>query len=424
MSKREKSADPTTGYTDMQWFMHGQRNVAFFGAFTRRDLSAADLLAAARGLVHLAPQLRGGMPGAVGEPLPDDLLARLIQSDAVDSLEGFPDRWFDSGAAMFAEPQLPFFRLRYAAARTPSADCRHGFLLVQVAHALVEGADSALLSRSQSAAHPHTQSEEPTPPLVKAAARAIGAVLASLHLIAGNLVAIRPGPYAYASRVYPRDLFSGFARALGVRQRALFYALAMQTVFDVDGPRRRRAISSTYSVIDEGGGAGRDSFMRMRMLFAVFHPAGDFAAFARGVDLELARSEAKESGFNSQMNAGGIRAHRALSRVLPFAYPPKLFQFMPYDVVLGLIPPHRLAGAHARFDGTGLCRGRARGLKRLCYRSQPALRKFQFLYSGQALAPDFAARCGARAAHLPFICGALGRLVRSSHGLTSWLKRG
>jgi hypothetical protein len=335
-----RTPDPTAGFTDLQWFMYGQRNVAFFGAFTRRDLSAADLLAAARGLVELAPQLCPGGP----EALPDELLARLIYREPVDSLEGFPDRWFDSGAAIFAEPGLPLFRLRYASARTPSADGRHGFLLVQVAHALVEGADSALLSRSQSAAHPRAQSARPTPPLIKVAATGIGAALASLHLIAGNFATIRPGPYAYASRVYPRAIFSGIARDFGVRRRALFYALAMHTLFDVDGPGARRAISSTYSVIDEGG-AGRDSFMRMRMLFAVFHPAGDFAAFARAVNRALSRSEAKESGFNSEMNAGGIRAHRALSRVLPFAYPPKLFQFMPYDVVLGLIPPHRLSGS-------------------------------------------------------------------------------
>jgi hypothetical protein len=342
----QRPSDPAAGFTDMQWFMYGQRNVAFFGAYARRPLSAVDLLAAARALVELAPQLRTGYIGAtLGPPLADDLLIRLIHQESVENLDGFPDRWIDAGAPIYADPTLPLFRLRYAAARTPSADGRHGFLLVQVAHALVEGADSALLSRSRSAAHPHAASPRRTPPLVKAAATALGGVLASLHLLAGNLLTIRPGPYAYASRAVPRQALADFARACGVRQRALFYALAMHTRFDIDGPHSRRAISSTYSAIDDGGGADRDSFMRMRMLFAVFHPTGDFAAFARAVDAELARSEARESGFNAELNAGGIRAHRALSRALPFAYRPKLFQFMPYDVVLGLIPPHRLTGA-------------------------------------------------------------------------------
>jgi hypothetical protein len=66
------------------------------------------------------------------------------------------------------------------------------------------------------------------------------------------------------------------------------------------------------------------------------------------VDAQLTEVESKESGFNDAMNAEGIRLHRALSRIVPFAYTPKLFQFMPYDIVIGLIPPHRLGGGLTR----------------------------------------------------------------------------
>ena len=52
--------------------------------------------------------------------------------------------------------------------------------------------------------------------------------------------------------------------------------------------------------------------------------------------------------FNDAMNAQGIHIHRKLSRLLPFAYTPRLFQFMPYDVIIGLIPPHRLGGPLTR----------------------------------------------------------------------------
>ena len=140
--------DPTAGFTDMQWYMYRQRNVAFFAAFTSRVFSADDLLAAARGLIALAPQLSAGF----GD-LSDDLLRRLIYRESVADLDGLPDRWIDRGEAVFADPALPLFRIRYAAAETPT-DGRGGFLLVQVSHALVEGADSALLARSQSAVHP------------------------------------------------------------------------------------------------------------------------------------------------------------------------------------------------------------------------------------------------------------------------------
>ena len=328
-------ADLTAGFTDMQWYMYRQRNVAFFGAFTTRPFADADLLAAARGLVERAPQLALGFPGGIA----DSILTRTIYKESVPTLDGLPDRWLDDGAAIFADPTLPLFRLRYADAASPT-EGRAGFLLVQVAHALVEGADSALLSRSQSAAHPTSRSAHRTPPLVKAAATGLGAGLAALHLIAGNLIELRPGPYRAATRVYPREIFSRLARRHGVRQRALLFALVLATLFD---PGQRR-ISSTYSSIDDGGGADRDPYMRMRMRFAVFDNDADFPSLVRAVDARLAEAEAKESGFNAELNAGGLRVHRRLSRLLPVAYTPRVFRMMPFDVVLGLIPPHRLTG--------------------------------------------------------------------------------
>ena len=128
--------DPTAGFTDMQWYMYRQRNVAFFAAFTSRAFTDGDLLAAARALVELAPQLTAGF-GAVS----DALLRRLIHRESVATLDGFPDRWIDRGEAIFADPALPLFRIRHAAGMA-SSDGRAGFLLVQVSHALVEGAAS------------------------------------------------------------------------------------------------------------------------------------------------------------------------------------------------------------------------------------------------------------------------------------------
>jgi hypothetical protein len=334
-------ADPTVNFTDMQWYMYRQRNVAFFGVFTSRAFSADDLLAAARSLVVLAPQLSAGF----GE-LSDDQLRRHIYKESVVTLDGFPDRWIDRGDEIFAAPSLPLFRIRYAAADQPAVDGPAGFLLIQVSHALVEGADSALLARSRSAAHPVAQSERHAAPLVRAAATGLGALLASLHLLAGNLVTVRPGPFRYASRVYPRVLFTSLARQYGVRQRALFFALVMHTLFDAGTGKRK--LTSTYSVIDDGGGADRDAFMRMRMRFASFANRDTFGDYVRAVDAQLTEVESKESGFNDAMNAEGIRLHRALSRIVPFAYTPKLFQFMPYDIVIGLIPPHRLGGGLTR----------------------------------------------------------------------------
>jgi hypothetical protein len=341
-----RATDPTQTFTDMQWYMYRQRNVAFFAAFTSRLLTADDLLAAARGLLDLAPQLTTGF--VASGPISDEMLRRLIYRENVATLDGFPDRWIDRGDDVFADPALPLFRIRYAAVDPPAAGRRAGFLVVQVSHALVEGADSALLARSQSAAHLVVQSERNAAPLIRAAATGLGAVLASLHLLAGNLVTVRPGPFRYVSRAYPRLMFSSLARHYGVRQRALFFALVMHTLFGAGTAHGKRKVTSTYSVIDDGGGADRDAYMRMRMRFASFANRDTFGDYVRAVDAELTQAEATASGFNDAMNAEGIRLHRSLSRIIPFAYTPRLFQFMPYDIVIGLIPPHRLGGGLTR----------------------------------------------------------------------------
>jgi hypothetical protein len=340
-----QKADPTRGFTDMQWYMYHQRNVAFFAAFSSRSLSAEDLLGLTRTFLDLTPQLRTGYLGAdPAAPIADETLRRLFQIETVSTLDGFPDRWVDDGSRVFDDPALPLFRIRFADRGSPDGNGHAGFLIVQVSHALVEGADSALLTRSRSAAHPVSHSPTRTAPLIRAAGMGLGAILASLHLLAGNLYSPHPGPFRYASRTVPRPLITQWARGLGVRQRALFFALVMETLFGAASKPGRKRMTSTYSVVDEVGGAHRDSFMRMRMRFARFSPASDFAEFARTLDHDIVAAETKESGFNDEMNAQGIAMHRRLQRLIPFAYSSRLFTFMPYDIVIGLIPPHRLGG--------------------------------------------------------------------------------
>jgi hypothetical protein len=48
------------------------------------------------------------------------------------------------------------------------------------------------------------------------------------------------------------------------------------------------------------------------------------------------------------MNAAAIHLHRRLARRMPSLYSPKVFAFMPYDLVFALIPPHRLTGPLSR----------------------------------------------------------------------------
>jgi hypothetical protein len=181
---------------------------------------------------------------------------------------------------------------------------------------------------------------------IRFAAGIVGTLVAPLHLLVANIVPpLNPGPYTSVSRSYDRAAISAMAREVGVRQRALLFALSIAAVKDISGGRRIRAI---YSSVD--GGAGGDSFMRMRQRFATFRPASDFVSFARSVDATLHHAERHESGFMAEMSARGIATHRRLSRLIPGAYSDRLFAYMPFDIILGLIPPHRLGGALEGFE--------------------------------------------------------------------------
>jgi hypothetical protein len=346
MTAGNTAFDLAATFSDMQWFMFRQRNVVYYAAFSRLAYDPPALVRIARTLAELAPQLRMAWRGGAGGALSDDLLVRLVAVHPVDDFAGFPEAAIDDGQAVTADPGLPLFRVHAFVRREgPDAKGRAAFLLVRVSHALVEGADSALLSRSRPAAHPVSRSNRQAGPLLAATAGALGGLAAFAHLAIANALPPRPGPFVFATRAYPRRLFADLARDLRVRQRALFFALVMHALFGAGTAAGRRRISATYSAIDAGGGAHRDTYMRMRMRFALFANAPDFAAFARGVEAQLARSEGRECGFNAEFTAAGLHLHRRLSRLLPFAYGPRLFAFLPYDVVIGLIPPHRLAGA-------------------------------------------------------------------------------
>ena len=338
--------DPTAHFTDLQWYLFHQRNIVYFAAFSTRDYDAAAALALARRLVGMLPHLGEGYRGAAPGKLPgDDILARVIALETLDSFTGLPDRWLDDGTAALRDPDLPFFRLRIGRlADGPDASGRRTFLLVQASHALAEGTDSARLSRSLPTAHPAGRPGRPNPPATRLAARAFAALAIPMHLLVARLWTPHPGTIRVETRAYPRELFSRLARELGVRQRVLFMALVAHVITGAGTPQGRR-VSTTYSTLDAGGGSNRDAFMRMRMLFARFDNHPDFSTFVQALDARLATSEAAEGGFNAEMNAAAIGFHRRLAAWLPFLYSPKIFAFMPYDFVFALIPPHRLGGA-------------------------------------------------------------------------------
>lgn len=334
--------DPTGGLTDMQWYMYHQKNVAYFAAFATEDYSLDALVGMLRGMFAAAPQFGQGMT------LSDDQLMRLITVETMRDFSGMPDRWLDGGFEVFADSALPMVRMRVGRlAGGPDAAGRRSLILVWVAHPFTEGLDSALLSRSHSAAHPQMSAPPTRSGMVTVAARAFAGFAALMHLLVARLWTPHPGRLRVVTRTYPRAVMAAMAKRLGVSQRALYIALTAHVIVGAALPGAKRKSSSTYSTLKAGGGSNRDSFIRMRMLFAQFENREDFAAYARAVEATIG-SEGKESGFNAEMNAGAIGFHRWLAGRAPFLYGPKVFQFMPYDFVFALLPPHHLGGPLTR----------------------------------------------------------------------------
>lgn len=338
--------DPTSGFTDGQWYFYHLRGIAYFGAFSTEAYDGPALVETARSLIAAAPQYNEGYRGAGSAPS-DAALLRIATVETVASFDGFPDRWLDDGSRVMDDADLPMFRIRVAQlADGPDALGRRSFLLVQVAHALTEGSDSARLSRSRSAAHADAPRQAPVlPARIALPARLAGGLMGLAHLVASRLWAPHPRTVRLASRAYPRHLLTRLARDAGVSQRALFMALATHTIANAGTPAARAKISCAYTSLAPGGGEHRDRFMRMRMLYTSFRNRHDLRTFARTVEQTVQELEGRASGFQDEMHAASLSFHRGLARLAPFLYSPKFFAFWPYDVVFSLLTPHQIAGS-------------------------------------------------------------------------------
>src|SRR5690606_16424735 len=106
-------------------------------------------------MVTLAPQLTHGFDGArPGHPFPKHILDAITSVDMVDDLDRYPDAWLGKSLAIFARRDLPLFRVMAAVRRDgPDQEGRASVIQIRSSHALLEGSDSALLTRSQSAGH-------------------------------------------------------------------------------------------------------------------------------------------------------------------------------------------------------------------------------------------------------------------------------
>ncbi len=147
--------NPQALFTDFQWFLYQGRDTVFFTAFSTTSFDQEGLGNLVAEMVALAPQLTHGFTGArPGHPFPKHILDAITSVELVDDLDGYPDKWLGKSTDIFATPDLPLFRVMAVVRRDgPDAQGRASVIQVRSSHALLEGSDSALLTRSQSASH-------------------------------------------------------------------------------------------------------------------------------------------------------------------------------------------------------------------------------------------------------------------------------
>jgi hypothetical protein len=341
--------DPQALFTNFQWFLWEGKDTIFFTAFSRAPFDREKLKNLAAQVVALAPQLTHGFNGArPGYPLTESQLDSITSVEMVDDFDGYPDRWLSRSSDIFDELDRPLFRFMAATRKGgPDAEGRASIVQVRAAHAVLEGSDSALLSRSQSAGH-GVQSNRDNAVDVRAVIRntVSGLISAGLHLFFAYLLSPPEKATHFRTLALPRQRIRTLANRLGIRQRSLYFALVTYALHsDSDRRNNEKLIAAAYTMLDTKRTAEDDDFFRVRALTAKFPYDSDFPAYARGVDRVVDEIEKKDvTGFQMAMLAG-FRMHRKLHAIMPWLYGKRFWRFSgATDTVLTLVPPHRTMG--------------------------------------------------------------------------------
>ncbi len=344
------SRDPQALFTDFQWFLYQGRDTVFFTAFSVNSFDQDGLGNMVAEMVALAPQLTHGFDGArPGHPFPKHILDAITTVEVVDELDGYPDKWLGKSLDIFERKDLPLFRVMAAVRRDgPDAQGRASVIQIRSSHALLEGSDSALLTRSQSASH-GTMSDRSN--RLGWRARLSGALrggfTATLYIIIANILAPAEKPWGFRTLALGRHRLRKLANKLGVRQRSLLFALVTHALNGTGAEKsmHKKVIGAAYTMLDTRRNDADDDFFRVRALEAKFAVQEDFVDYVRAVDDTVATIEQKDVTKFQVMMLAMFKALRNFNRVLPFLPGKRFWRFNGgIHVVLTLVPPHRTYG--------------------------------------------------------------------------------
>jgi hypothetical protein len=301
-------------------------------------------------MVALAPQLTHGFVGAQpGQPFPKHMLDAITSVEVVDEFDGYPDKWLSKSSDIFERKDLPLFRVMAAVRRGgPDAQGRAAILQVRSSHALLEGSDSALLTRSSSASHGVQSNKANKLPFwdrLKSGLR--GGMTAFIYLLLANILAPKEQPWGFKTLALERHRLRLLANKLGVRQRSLMFALVTHAL-NGEGDEKhmsKKVIGAAYTMLDTKRNNADDDFFRVRALEAKFKVMDDFVDYVRLVDDTVAGIEQKDITSFQVVIMAMFKAMRTLNRLIPGLPNKRFWRFNGgMDIVLTLVPPHRTYG--------------------------------------------------------------------------------
>jgi hypothetical protein len=350
LARAAVSRDPQALFTDFQWFLFEGKDTVFFTAFSKVTYDKDGLGNLVAEMVTLAPQLTHGFVGArPGEPFPKQMLDAITSVEMVDEFDGYPDKWLSKSSDIFDHDDLPLFRVMAAVRRGgPDAQGRASVIQVRSSHALMEGSDSALLTRSASAGHGTMSDKQNKLPLgarLKSALR--GGMTAFIYIVLANILAPADKPWGFKTLAIKRHRLRLLANKLGVRQRSLMFALVTHAL-NGEGEEKlmsKKVIGAAYTMLDTKRNSADDDFFRVRALEAKFTVNEDFVEYVRAVDDTVAQIEQKDiTKFQVVINAM-FKAVRAANRLAKFLPGTRFWRFNGgMHIVLTLVPPHRTYG--------------------------------------------------------------------------------
>ena len=341
---------PQALFSDFQWFLFEARDAVYFTAFSKLQFDKDSIGNIVAEMVALAPQLTHGFVGArPGQPFPKHLLDAITDVQMVDNFDGYPDKWLSQSPNIFARTDLPLFRVQAIVRRGgPDAEGRASLIQVRSSHALLEGADSAMLTRSQSAAHGGGSGErEKVGLLARIGNFLLAQALTWAYIIAANLLAPNEKPWAFKTLAIKRHRLRLLANRLGVRQRSLYYALVTYAL-NGEGPTKhmsKRVIGAAYTLLGGKPTDGDDDFLRVRALQAKFKVSDDFIEFVRSIDDTVGRLEQKDVSRFMVLMGSAMKTLRGLNSIWKGLPGKRFMRFsMGIEIALTLVPPHRTYG--------------------------------------------------------------------------------